>query len=56
MAMEYFDLFDMWVPTPKLSASPFVLSVDDATGQMASDSLLILNMGKQQVFYLSLLN
>ena len=56
MAQEYFDLFGMWIATPKLSNSPFVLDLDKETGVMKSDSLLILNMGKQQVFYLSLLD
>lgn len=56
MEMEYFDLFGIWVPTPKLSDSKFTLRLDSETGEMTSDSLLILNMGKNQVFYLSLLN
>ena len=56
MAAEYFDLFGMWIATPRLSNSPFVLKVDAKTGEMRSDSLLILNMGKQQVFYLSLID
>lgn len=56
MEMEYFDLFGIWIPTPKLSGSSFTLRLDSETGEMASDSLLILNMGKNQVFYLDLLN
>lgn len=56
MALEYFDLLGLWIPTPKLSTSDFTFKIDKETGEMASDSLLILNMGKSQVFYLSLLH
>lgn len=56
MAYEYFDLLGMWLPTPKLSSYPYALTLDEKTGTLRSDSLLILNMGKNQVFYLTLVN